>query len=355
MDINTFIDVVSRMPAEISVLARGATGVGKSDIFHQIGGNLGLPVIDRRLSQMTEGDILGLPELKDGITRFAPVDWFVRACEEPVVLFLDEINRASVEVQQCAFQIVLDRQLNGMKLHPKTRIYSAINEGSEYQVNEMGPALMRRFWTVDLEPSTQDWLNWATNVGKIDPLVIEFITQQPAHLRHKGEMEPGKVYPNPASWDRLNKSLCHAHMSPTSSCGKETPTGFYAMSLGFIGVEASIAFNDFIQNYERQYSAEAILNDWQENEKAILSLNNDKHNEMIKKITNHCSQNDWTVGQSSNACKFVGTLSGEMIVSFFNEVMETENLDNIRKVHKLMGRRVVDIVNASEKVDWKTK
>ena len=353
MDIKTFINVVSRMPAEISVLARGATGVGKSDIFHQIGTNLGLPVIDRRLSQMTEGDILGLPELKDGITRFAPVDWFVRACNEPVVLFLDEINRASVEVQQCAFQIVLDRQLNGMSLHPDTRIYSAINEGSEYQVNEMGPALMRRFWTVDLEPTTEDWIVWASQDNRIDPLIIEFITQQPAHLRHKGEMEPCKVYPNPASWDRLNKSLNHAGMSPTESCGNETPSGFYAMSLGFVGVEASIAFNDFVQNYEHQYSAESILDNWDESKALIRSLSNDKHNDMIKKLTNHCRQNDWTVGQASNACKFIEKLSGEMIVSFFNEVMETENLDNIRKVHKIIGRRVVDIVNASEKVDWK--
>ena len=79
------------------------------------------------------------------------------------ILFLDEINRASVEVQQCAFQIVLDRELNGMKLHPETRLYSAINEGTHYQVNEMGPALTRRFWVVDLEPTTEDWLEWAEN------------------------------------------------------------------------------------------------------------------------------------------------------------------------------------------------
>ena len=92
MEIKTFVQVVSNLPPEISVLARGATGVGKSQIFKQIGAKLGLPVIDRRLSQMTEGDIIGLPELKDGITRFAPVDWFVRACNEPVILFLDEIN-----------------------------------------------------------------------------------------------------------------------------------------------------------------------------------------------------------------------------------------------------------------------
>ena len=163
MDIKTFISVVSKLPEDISVLAKGPTGIGKSHIFHQIGKEVGLPVIDRRLSQMTEGDIIGLPELVDGVTRFAPVDWLIRACKEPVVLFFDELNRATVEVQQCAFQIVLDRELNGHKLHPQTRVYAAVNEGSEYQVVDMDPALLRRFWSAELEPTTEDWLNWAAD------------------------------------------------------------------------------------------------------------------------------------------------------------------------------------------------
>ena len=37
---------------------------------------------------MTEGDIIGLPSLEDGTTRFVPVDWVVKASNEPVVLFL---------------------------------------------------------------------------------------------------------------------------------------------------------------------------------------------------------------------------------------------------------------------------
>ena len=83
MDVQTFKQIVPNLPANISVLLSGATGVGKSEIFHQIGKELGLPVIDRRLSQMTEGDIIGLPSLADGTTRFVPVDWVVKASHEP--------------------------------------------------------------------------------------------------------------------------------------------------------------------------------------------------------------------------------------------------------------------------------
>ena len=47
--------VTSKLP----VLIRGRHGIGKSQVVFQLGDKLGLPVIDRRASQMTEGDLLG--------------------------------------------------------------------------------------------------------------------------------------------------------------------------------------------------------------------------------------------------------------------------------------------------------
>src|SRR5437867_2646181 len=85
------------------------------------------------------------PSTDWNVTRFNPPEWYMQACERPMVLFLDELNRATNEVMQAAFQIVLDRQLNGWKLHPLTRVYAAINMGANYTVNEMDPALLDRF------------------------------------------------------------------------------------------------------------------------------------------------------------------------------------------------------------------
>ena len=352
MDIKTFTQLVPNLPPDISVLVSGATGVGKSDLFHQIGNDLGLPVIDRRLSQMTEGDIIGLPSLEDGTTRFVPVDWIVKAANEPVVLFLDEINRATVEVQQCAFQLVLDRQINGVKLHPQTRIYAAINEGSKYQVNDMGPALLRRFWAVQLEPTVDDWIAWAENRSDVDNIIVEFIDQNTAHLNYSGEFEPGKVYPNPASWHRLSRSLIHTHWKPSDICGNSVPSGFYGLCTGFVGTEASIALVDFIQKYENQFSAEDILDFYDEKKDRLDSLTNDKVNGMIQKLADNAKKSDkcWTVEQAHNACQFVRKFSGEMQVSFFNKIMDCNNLDTIMRAHKIIGRDIVDLVNASDQV-----
>jgi len=110
------------------------------------------------------------------------------ACKGPKVLLLDEYNRATTEVLQTAMQITLDRELNGWKLHPETRIYAAINASAEYIVNELDPAQADRFWTVDLEATVEDWLTWASELvnGKtrIDSVIIDFIRQNPGHLRH---------------------------------------------------------------------------------------------------------------------------------------------------------------------------
>tara|TARA_A100001011_G_scaffold396001_1_gene492617 strand:- start:4452 stop:5513 length:1062 start_codon:yes stop_codon:yes gene_type:complete len=348
MDIKTFTTIVPKLPSNISVLVSGGTGIGKSDLFHQIGADLGLPVIDRRLSQMTEGDIIGLPSLADGTTKFIPVDWIMKASREPVCLFLDEINRATVEVQQCAFQLVLDREINGVKLHPETRIYAAINEGSNYQVNDMGPALLRRFWAVKLEPTVDDWVNWARHRDDIDSVIVDFIDNNPQQLNHTTEFEPGKVYPNPASWHRLARSLKHCGWDPSKFCGGEVPEGFYSLCLGFVGIEPSSAFSSFIKKYDYQFSADDILINYAEKKPALMGLTNDKVNDLIEKLEYHAKTNDvWTVDQAHNACDFVRNFSGEMQVSFFNKMMDCGNLDTVMRVHKLIGREIVDLVNAS--------
>ena len=43
------------------ILLRGRHGIGKSEVVYQIAEALDLPVVERRASQMTEGDLLGMP------------------------------------------------------------------------------------------------------------------------------------------------------------------------------------------------------------------------------------------------------------------------------------------------------
>ena len=153
MNIKNFIKIATNLPPHHAVLIRASTGVGKSAIVKQISESLEYDMIDVRASIMSEGDVIGYPDIEGmkskGVMTFCMPSWFVRACNEPVVLFLDELNRGLPTVQQSFFQIVLDRCLgndengNAYNIHPDTRIFAAVNHGNEYDVNEMDPALLR--------------------------------------------------------------------------------------------------------------------------------------------------------------------------------------------------------------------
>ena len=342
MDIKTFNNVAPRLPAEIAILIQGPTGIGKSYLVKDIAAGLELPIVDRRLSQMSEGDMVGLPELVDGTTRFCPPDWYAQACREPVVLFMDELNRATPEVIQAAFQIVLDRELNGHKLHPETRVFAAVNVGAEYEVNEMDPALLRRFWSIELEPTHADFIDWAE--GKLAPVIVDFIRQHEEHLRPTKATEPGKVAPNPASWERLDKSLKHM-----GEVGQPSDV-WYPVALGMVGVEAAISLVEFAKNWENEVSAEDVLDNFDAVAEQVKGFEASKVNALIGKLAAHCKDNEWKASQAKNVAAFANSLpSSEMLVHLWNQVSGTSNLKNIQKLHKLIGKAVVEAVQASRK------
>ena len=263
-----------------SVLIRGRHGVGKSWVAYQTArgltwdvdngttrpiqdGETSLPVVEIRASQMTEGDLLGLPSPHDvnvngeSAASLRPFAWLVKACTEPVVLFLDEVDRATTEVRQGFFQLGDSRQINGWKLHPGTVVFGAVNGGvhaAQYQVADMDPAELDRWVTFDVEPSIEDWLSWGKD--EVHSIIWDFINQNRDHLEHKAEFEPGVVYPSRRSWHRLSNTYAKIAMLDN----EEADLGLlFNLANGFVGFEAAVAFRDFVENYERQVTAEDIV------------------------------------------------------------------------------------------------
>jgi len=360
MDIKTFNTVATALPPHIAVLMRGPTGVGKSHLAKAAADHLGLPFIDVRGSTMSEGDAGGYPDIagmkETGVMTFCMPSWFVRGCQEAVVIMLDELNRSLPGVQQSFFQLILDRELgndkdgNPYKLHPGTRVFAAVNHGAEYDVNEMDPALLRRFWVCDLEPTSEDWLAWAKDEG-IDSVLMDFIRQNPVHLRvDPSEVEPGTICPNPASWHRVDQSLKHMGMAPEDLAGKTRPDGFYAVSLGMVGPEAAIAFSDFVENYDMVISAEDVLDNWKETKVKLENAGAEKLGSVITKLGDHFKEGEWSQKQAKNAAAFAAILGDELLVHLWNTCVASQNVPNIQKLHKLVGQRVVEAVKASREV-----
>ena len=358
MDIKTLKAIAGNLPPHIAILLRGPTGIGKSHVSKGLAATMGLPFIDVRGSTLDESKVGGLPNMKavdeKNVATFVVPSWFKRACDEPCVIMLDELNRSMPSVMQAFFQIVLDRELgndeNGLPLalHPETRVIAAVNWGNEYDVNEMDPALLRRFWVADIVPNVSDWIDWAKEAN-LDKVLIEFVQQNPEHWRvDTSSVEPGTVVPTPASWHRLGDSLSFAGMAPASIAGTSNPT-VYAIAQGFLGTEAAIAFVDFIKNYEVQISAEDVLNG-KVGAEELANLQAGTANGIIDKLENHCKENNWTDKQAKRVGEFAIAAGGEMMVHLWNKISGSGNLKNVQKLHKVIGKQVVAAVQASRNV-----
>ena len=343
MSIKTFLNVAKRLPVENSVLLRGPHGIGKSQVVRQVAKHFNLEVVDRRLSQMTEGDMVGLPSTDGEVTRFNPPDWYKDCCLHARCLLLDELNRATPEVMQAGFQVVLDRELNGWKLHPETRVFAAVNTGGSYTVNEMDPALIDRFHVVDLEPTVEDLLEHARATGCMHDTVIDFLASNHRWVDPDPKLEAHKKQPSRRSWEKLSKSLCFAGLM-------ETPQDplFYSMCLGFIGAEATIAFHGFAVTMDAQVTGEEVLRDYAKCKKKVAKLGQEKQNILIEKVADHILRDLKTLDdkQGMNLRNFVKDLPGELRVAAWTKLSggnNAEGTEMAKAIHRWCVEAVLEV------------
>lgn len=368
MSIKTFKSVAEKLPPHTSILLRANHGVGKSRVVRQVASKVrkellkrgvissaaGFPVIDRRLSQMTEGDMVGLPSTDGECTRFNPPDWYKKACDEPCALFLDELNRATPEVMQAAFQIVLDRELNGWKLHPESRVYSAINNSAIYTVNEVDPALLDRFWAIDLNPDLKEFCTWARDEdpeqgGNLHPCIPDFIEST---TKHTGEswlyppknVESGSVTTSPRSWEMVHHALTYAGIinDPES----ET---FYHMCLGFIGTEASIAFREYCKNVDSRITGDDVVNKYGDKsvKAKVKRLGQGRQNDIVDKVADYVVKNltKFTDKQGNNVKELMKDLPEELRISLWSKLTSQgiDKLELAKSVHNYCAEIVLGV------------
>lgn len=358
MSIATFKKVAVVLPAVTSILLRANHGVGKSRVVRQVASLLRkmlaakvgeFPVIDRRLSQMTEGDMVGLPSTDGEVTRFNPPDWYKQACNKPCVLFLDELNRATPEVMQAAFQIVLDRELNGWKLHPETRVFSAINAGSAYTVNEMDPALLDRFFCIDLSPDAREFITWARSDdkeqgGNLHSLIPDFIESNEKWLYPPKNVEPGSVYGSPRSWEFVNNALIHAGVI-------DTPDNelFYHITMGFVGVEGAIAFRDYAKSIDNRINGEEVINSYHlpKVHTKVQRLHQGRQNDVVEKVSEYVTKNldKLTDKQGANVKALMKDLPDELKISLWSKLTSQgiDKLELAKSIHKHCAEVVLGV------------
>ncbi len=221
----------------------GKHGIAKSAIIRSFFEEQGYEVIDLRLGQLEVGDLIGMPAQEyycpkcdttfgfavrsafcpiceqegakipiSGRTVWLPPSWFPMHGEKRIIFF-DEMNRGRLDVQQAAFQIVLDRRIHVHKIPDNVGIICAGNPpstdsgtGQEYNVEEIDPALLNRFVNIKWTLTTDNWLKWARG-NSIMQDIIDFIATDNKFLGNEAIDIPVEIHPTPRSYEFLSKIL----------------------------------------------------------------------------------------------------------------------------------------------------
>lgn len=300
-------DILAMTPPEQNIMLAGAHGIGKSRILTEYFESRGIPVVTLFLGQMSDpGDLIGLPNKneKTGKTEFLPPYWFPTE-GEPIVLFLDELNRARPEILQSVMDLALNRKLAGRPLPPGSRIISAVNAGQEYQLTDLDPALVSRFNIYTFTPSVSEWLLWAEK-NELALEVRTFIEENQDFLDGKLREDADNLEKTPdrRAWERVS-DIMKASPAINDSLKKAIA--------GIIGPEVANLFFENIRN-NHKLNGKDVLNDFNRHKHTLegytlpdLSMVNDslmRHLE-LNKPKNAKEKAKWTF----NAAEYVSWLT----------------------------------------------
>lgn len=287
MNIKNFQESLQYMAkASVTPFIWGHAGIGKSEVVRKYAESLGYKFFPFYLGTMSDvGDILGLAEFTkraDGkkSTDFAPPGWLVdmiEYCDENpdsgAVIFLDEFNRGRRDILNGCFSLALDKTFHTIKLPKNCHVVAAGNPPTEEyvttDVNET--ALMARFVHIKLEPTVEEWVEYAKNTELNDNLV-QFIRQQPELLEEKrSEFKlPVKVDRRAYSrLDRLYKVGTPDHL-------------MQELMIGIIGLERTVAFQQFLKEQDKPLTGAEVLSGdkfnlierWSDSKDVVSSLLN---------------------------------------------------------------------------------
>ncbi len=231
------------------VFVWGPPGIGKSSIVREFAASVGLDCVSLLGSQLAPEDIIGVPQIVGGTSRFCPPSLIAR--EQAYCLFLDELNACTHEVQKAFYSLIQERRIGEYVLPPGSVVIGAGNRAQDSAiVRPMSSALMNRMVHVHLRVSHRDWLEWAYQ-HDIHPLVTSYIEARPDHLWSQPPKHE-EPFSTPRSWHMLSDAL-HAFGEPPD------PAWLEAGAFGCLSPQHAVQFKAFVKQVRGKYQLAAIL------------------------------------------------------------------------------------------------
>jgi hypothetical protein len=230
----------------------GPPGIGKSAIASAVAREMNMPLEVLILSLCDPTDIGGFPvtSASDGqgeISRL-PLANIKRACEHPVILFLDELTCATPTVQGAALRLIYERWAGDAKLHPGTRIIAASNPADQAAGGwEQSLPLLGRLTQIKVMPTVGEVQDYLFNLGEHDSPVRAMAVDLAATLFMSPDLiqfDPpqassvGLPWASPRSWERAIKVCSTALVDNVNDQGEV----FHALMAGNVGEDQAMAY-----------------------------------------------------------------------------------------------------------------
>lgn len=270
--------------ASDSVLIEGVHGIGKSEGAEQFSNEEGYHLETLFLSHQEVGDVIGIPHKMEKdetvITTWSMPIWLQRMHQAaakgiPCVLFLDELNRAQIDVRQSCMQLVLEGRIHEHELPvvngQRTLVVAAMNPADDYQVEELDQALVDRFLKVTADVDYKSWASWARE-NKVNNVVRDFLSEFPDRLWW--QPADGEIGATPRSWTKLGCYLDNVKAIPEEI--------LFQIMKGKIGSEIGSQFYTYFKNYIDVVKIDDIVKLVEDNKDNVKDI--DELAEMISEL-----------------------------------------------------------------------
>lgn len=280
----SFQELVTAIPVVIKAgnvpAIVGEAGIGKSALVQTVAekmhaqlfttvvslsekGDLAIPVPPMTENAFVKTSKYGeLADVKFGYTHtlIEIIQWAEAHPNQPIIWFLDEFNRGTQAVQSELMNLVLQRQINSLRLPDQVHMVLAENpdatmagfETSDYGVTVGDAAINDRTVRLVMRADADDWLQWAKTKGNIVESVQRFIEENPQQLapvEHDDDL-----YPTPRAWQRVSRNL--QALSELSADDQQRIR--LDLLEGDLGITVGQSFEQFLRQQKAGLSAKEI-------------------------------------------------------------------------------------------------
>lgn len=313
MNIKEFKEVLPyAFEAGLSVIVHGQHGIGKSQVVKQFAKENGMQFIDRRLSQLEAGDLIGLPDVSGEVTRYKTPSWLPQDPNSKGILFLDELNRARRDVLQGVFQLVLDRELGDYRLPDGWHVVSAVNPNTDaYVVTDVeDKALQDRFFHVKLTPTTEEFFAYQRNNPKVDQQFMSFLQLNETHLEDTSL----------SAFSISKKGSRRSAEAAGRIIANGLPEHLVMETLtGLIGVEAAVNFLSWkVENNAVPFKGEEIFEDYTTHAKKVKEYVDPSSGNMRHDIIKQTTENVYDYAMKNY--KDIKPSNVDNLVAFINDI-----------------------------------